>query len=299
MVRHPSYLSITHLIYLRRDTVGSVGLDSKDVPFCGSNSTIAHFRHAVALDEHHVKFTPTYYGTKTSKDEDPKDERDHPVQKSEGAAKSLYVHVTDAKEVFFAGVHCGAFLDFQRTAVTLFMDFLSDVGGGSVENGERYSLTHITLRWMIRECFKTETGIIFDAHMLKYETGLDIGPGPTFATPSLTSTADNRLAKKSKGPSWISSAFSWKAKVSRPPKTRSDSKKPVIPIDDESQEELHDALSRIYDQLEEHSYWWAMEHIPGELLSSLESFAPVTSLHSDWEASYGFSLFRRLLEKHD
>ena len=42
-----------------------------------------HFRHALALDEHRVKYIP-YYWTK-----DPE--------------------VTDVKEVFFAGVHCGAF----------------------------------------------------------------------------------------------------------------------------------------------------------------------------------------------
>ena len=113
MVCHPSYRSIIHFIVLRRDTVGSIGWDSEDLPFCGSNSAIAHFRHALSLDERRVKFTPTYYGTKTSKDEDPNDEKESPVQKAEGAAKNLYVHATDVEEVFFAGVHCGAFQYFQ------------------------------------------------------------------------------------------------------------------------------------------------------------------------------------------
>ena len=143
-----------------------------------------------------------------------------------------------------------------------------------MKNGERYSLARIPLRWMIRECFDAKTGILFDAHMLKYETGLDIGPGPTFPAPQSLLPTTHKLAKRPEGPSWISSTFSWiRAKVSSPPKTASDDnddKKPVIPIGDESQEELNDALSRIYDQLEEHSYWRAMEQIPGKLLSSLE-----------------------------
>lgn len=42
-------------------------------------------------------------------------------------------------EVWFAGAH-------------------TDVGGGSVKNGERYSLARISLRWMIRQCFKCDTG---------------------------------------------------------------------------------------------------------------------------------------------
>ena len=141
-------------------------------------------------------------------------------------------------------------------------------------NDTRYSLARIPLRWMIRECFKTKTGIIFDAHMLKYEAGLDIGPGPTFAAPQSLLPTTHKLAKKAEGPSWISSTLSWiQVKVSSPPKTTSDDnddKTPIIPMGDESQEELNDALSRIYDQLEEHSYWMAMEQIPGKLPSSLE-----------------------------
>jgi hypothetical protein len=47
-------------------------------------------------------------------------------------------------QVFFAGAHC-------------------DVGGGSVLNGTRHSLARIPLRWMIREIFKADVGIIFGA----------------------------------------------------------------------------------------------------------------------------------------
>ena len=120
-----------------------------------------------------------------------------------------------------------------------------------MKNGERYSLAHIPLRWMIRECFKTKTGIIFDAHMLKYETGLDIGPGPTFEVPPPVLPTSKT-----------------------PPGDR-----PVGPTGDEPQEELNDALSPIYNQLEEHSYWRIMELIPSMFSSSLESFTQITSLY--------------------
>ena len=63
---------------------------------------------------------------------------------------------TDAEEVWFAGCHC-------------------DVGGGSVRNGTRHSLARIPLRWMIRECFRTKTGIIFDKEALREVIGIDSG----------------------------------------------------------------------------------------------------------------------------
>ncbi|KAI0370474.1 hypothetical protein BV20DRAFT_1035927 [Pilatotrama ljubarskyi] len=60
---------------------------------------------------------------------------------------------TDVKEVWFAGCHC-------------------DVGGGSVPDAMSHSLARIPLRWMIRECFRTNTGIRFHGELLK-EIGLD------------------------------------------------------------------------------------------------------------------------------
>ncbi|KAI0756454.1 hypothetical protein C8Q80DRAFT_1128679 [Daedaleopsis nitida] len=77
---------------------------------------------------------------------------------------------TDVKEVWFAGCHC-------------------DVGGGSVLDTEKHSLARIPLRWMIRECFRTNTGIRFHAELLKEigldpatlwpisKTGIEYGPG--------------------------------------------------------------------------------------------------------------------------
>ena len=36
-----------------------------------------------------------------------------------------------------------------------------------MQNTEKKSLAHISLRWMVRECFRTSTGILFDPEQLK------------------------------------------------------------------------------------------------------------------------------------
>jgi uncharacterized protein (DUF2235 family) len=43
------------------DTVASVGLVPRYLPFAHTNNAIRFFRHAVALDEHRVKFMPNWY----------------------------------------------------------------------------------------------------------------------------------------------------------------------------------------------------------------------------------------------
>lgn len=49
---------------LLRDTVDSVGLIPKHVPFTKKNTCVKTFRHAIALDEHRVKFKPNLFGEK-------------------------------------------------------------------------------------------------------------------------------------------------------------------------------------------------------------------------------------------
>lgn len=71
-----------------------------------------------------------------------------------GQSKSKLFSPPKSEEVWFTGCH-------------------SDVGGGSVSNRTRHSLSRIPLRWMIRECFACDTGIIFDADILRERIGLD------------------------------------------------------------------------------------------------------------------------------
>ena len=91
---------------------------------------------------------------------------------------------TDALEVWFAGCHC-------------------DIGGGSVQNGTRHTLARIPLRWMIRQCFLTNTGIIFDKDMLKSVMGIDadtLYPKVRDRPARLPATQDSSLAERVRQP---------------------------------------------------------------------------------------------------
>ena len=139
-----------------------------------------------------------------------------------------------------------------------------------MENGTRHSLARITLRWMVRECFKTNTGIVFDAHMLKHEIGLDIdsvlkAPTPLSSPPPSPCPSSLPSEKApSESPTSLTSRYrplSWfKGKPSRDNATTD----PRPPYKGEYQEEVDDAVSPIYDQLNMHWYWKAMEYIPCE-----------------------------------
>ncbi|PWN41652.1 hypothetical protein IE81DRAFT_324280 [Ceraceosorus guamensis] len=61
---------------------------------------------------------------------------------------------TDALEVWFAGAH-------------------ADVGGGAVGNDTRHALSNIPLRWMIRQTFACDTGILYNADVLA-DYGMDV-----------------------------------------------------------------------------------------------------------------------------
>lgn len=170
-----------------RDTVASVGIIPRELPFVANNSAITYFRHALALDEHRAKFIPNFYHSSKREQEDlwaeqqasktrpsatpmasavsnGKKPQENGTQKGSKHMTESQLHQqavnaklgtqTDSKEVWFAGCHC-------------------DIGGGSVPNDTPNSLARIPLRWMIRECFDCKTGIIFDADILRDEIGID------------------------------------------------------------------------------------------------------------------------------
>ncbi|KAK0485468.1 hypothetical protein EDD18DRAFT_1026076, partial [Armillaria luteobubalina] len=144
------------------------------------------------------------------------------------------------------------------------------VGGGSVQNSTRYSLSRIPLRWMVRECFKAETGILFDSERLRL-TGLDratlypsVMPRPPAVSvgSSVIPTGQTKVSLSQR----ITSLFR------RPPLPVSDEGQACaqeasieeLPIGTEEEEELRDALSLIYDQLNISKSWWILELIPLE-----------------------------------
>jgi len=112
------------------DTACSVGLIPRSLPFTASNTAVRYFCHALALDERRATFQANHW------------HRRHYKNDNEGRLQ------TDVREVWFAGCH-------------------ADVGGGSVPNDTENSLARTSLRWMILECFRTGTGILFRKEPLK------------------------------------------------------------------------------------------------------------------------------------
>ena len=245
-----------------RDTVEAVGLSQYRLPFCVSDNTIEYFRHAISLDERRVKFSPTYYHG-AHQHEKPGSETCELGLHAKGVQKKGI----DVKEVFFAGVHCGALLVLSKNERRIVYHATLDVGGGAVKNDERHALARIPLRWMIRECFQAEAGIIFDARALKNEIGLDMDPkssGPMRKAPKLLSRPAQQLdMHKTDGVAkrmfdTITTPISWmwtipsngyKVHWDRTPKG-------------ECQEELEDSASPINDRLDIW-YWKAMQYAPG------------------------------------
>ncbi|EIM20752.1 hypothetical protein WALSEDRAFT_60830 [Wallemia mellicola CBS 633.66] len=134
-------------------------------------------------------------------------------------------HKTKVKEVYFIGAH-------------------ADVGGGSVPNNTRNSLARISLRWMFRQAFKAETGIIFQTHLLDYH-GLDIG--------TLYPIVKPRPEAHYKVPD----EFPQMPNLKDVPIERYDRSKLS-----EEDEDVLDSLSCINDQLELSKIWWLLEYYP-------------------------------------
>jgi hypothetical protein len=138
---------------------------------------------------------------------------------------------------------------------------------------------------------KVNTGVIFDAHMLKHEVGLDIDS--IFAAPKPLSPTTLHLA----GPdgtelqgfsllhlpaaiiSALGSPFRWIwGKLShRSPKAVFSFEQEGFVSEGEAQEELDDALCPIYGQLDKHIYWKVVEWIPCKLPPNLSPSAAMSS----------------------
>ena len=121
-----------------------------------------------------------------------------------------------------------------------------DVGGGSVLNETRNSLARISLRWMIQECFRTNTGIQFRPDALE-ALGLHLGtqhhaqdnPSQQLLVPGdMGAPGDPSTINGSAMPA-EASAFTTK-----------------------EEEERADALSPMHDELDNVKAWWILECLP-------------------------------------
>ena len=241
------------------DTVSSVGVIPHTLPFTKSNKSIRIFRHALALDEHRARFRPALYqhvtdaaargtqpgdmpksdtivGTREGWDKLKKGDvkmKNRSRHESEFDAENVRdgQDHTDVKEVWFAGCHC-------------------DIGGGSVEDDTPHTLARIPLRWMIRECFKNDTGIRFHAELLK-----DIGLDPTSLHPIVKERPD----------------------ALQPDTPHFNTVAGPAPETSEEEHEVRDALSPIYDQLVLAPYWWLLEFLP--MRQRFQGPAPDRKMH--------------------
>ena len=146
-----------------------------------------------------------------------------------------------------------------------------DVGGGSVDNDTSYSLARIPLRWMIRECFKTNTGIMFMSDGLR-KLGLD----PASLYPDVLSRPPPLPVTQ--------------ARIQGIPRTPP--KNHYAEVDDlvkvyksEEEHELLDAMSPVYDQLAMAKFWWILELIPMKQKYQRSS-------STNWEKIYSMNMGR-------
>ena len=151
-------------------------------------------------------------------------------------------------------------LSFQPLILLFF--FHLDVGGGSVSNKTRHSLARIPLRWMIRECFKTNSGILFNSQSL-HSIGLDpstLYPTVTPRPSALPIGPNDRI----QNPPVIPIPIDIRALYKKQEKDHDLLKRLKCDgkVGTEEEEERHDALSPKYDQLSIKKFWWILEIIP-------------------------------------
>ncbi|TFK88070.1 hypothetical protein K466DRAFT_489675 [Polyporus arcularius HHB13444] len=198
-------------LYLRTDALASedsaVFKDfysiNVDIQFIGVWDTVC----SVGIPEKHFPFTASCPFVRTFRHALSLDERRVKFKADHHDASGL--HKTDVKEVWFAGCH-------------------ADVGGGSVANEEQHSLARISLRWMVRECVRTNTGIRFCNELLE-DIGLDPETLYSRAEADIVHDPDFALAR------------------------------PLAVHSTEDVEEIKDALCTICDELALRPLWWIVE----------------------------------------
>ena len=279
------------------DSVASVGFIPRKLPLSSTpTNKPTYFRHAMALDEHRAKFKTKRYQERDQIDQHsgwrtlaetrhwkqsktsfnangtpaPAANGPNPTRKMSKAeareakrAEELRrldvlanpVEDTNVLEVWFTGCH-------------------ADVGGGAVKNEIRHKLSQVPLRWMIRQCFDCNTGIVFHTHRLA-EEGLDIhtlwpmytslskpvvGPPPslmekfengTIAPISHRSTTLKPVDDNDKNAALIHHLY-----------TDDEKQTPVEEWVPEQVEDYFDALAPINDQLVQARGWWSLEFWP-------------------------------------
>ncbi|THU98866.1 hypothetical protein K435DRAFT_856204 [Dendrothele bispora CBS 962.96] len=170
------------------DCVNSVGvLRARGAWFTSFNPYVKVFRHAVSLDERRSKFDRSMW--------------EHKNESEMAKIMPGRIDSTDVEQVWFAGSHSdvgGGSVQIERGTgkCKFFIHCAAPVDFISVSANDRTSsLANISLRWMIMECFRTGSGIIFNTMQLK-QTGLLPQESPLLESPGLVVWASqSNLAK--------------------------------------------------------------------------------------------------------
>ncbi|EKM79596.1 hypothetical protein AGABI1DRAFT_59288 [Agaricus bisporus var. burnettii JB137-S8] len=298
------------------DTVDSVGIFPKRLPFTTSNGIVRVFRHAISLDERRSKFKTNLW-SRSHPDEHPSVEASpsqvtetctspdsyvnekipsvptspsssYPsgkrsgsgniggilqknlglrrVQTWDGDGGSTHDKKLDTMEAIYSATSPKKLEEPTNTEEVWFAGCHCDVGGGAVSNKTRHSLARISLRWMIRECFKTNTGIMFESEGLQ-EIGLDPATLYPFALPRpppLKLKSEHKIQKPPADPIPVRPHATLYKK--RPAEIQAHHTFYPSPfLGSEEAEELQDALSPAYDQLKLRKGWWILEILPIQL----------------------------------
>ncbi|KAF8625618.1 hypothetical protein AX17_006803 [Amanita inopinata Kibby_2008] len=242
------------------DTVSSVGIFGRHLPFSTSNTSIRTFRHAVSLDERRAKFKANLWNRPEEKElkysgfdaSNPMNSLNSTedcklcIEDEEIGYVKDPTRPTDVKEVWFSGCHC-------------------DVGGGSVSNDTTTNLARIPLRWMIRECFRRRSGIIFLKEGLQ-----DLALNPAMLWPTVQ---ERPPALNPPETAYISKAKGGSSKFVSP--------LALVDSPSEEQYDLRDVLSPYYDQLR--GAWWILEWIPTmHRYQDPETNGWITEFKSNW-----------------
>ena len=134
---------------------------------------------------------------------------------------------------------------------------------------------------MIRECFRTGTGIMFIAEELQ-EIGMDPITLHPFVTPplprihALRSDPVKKVHRASKRKDLKQKIMSWVSGNPIAMATPQEAVVQVSPIGTEAEEEHKDALSPRYDQLKLAPLWWILEYLPMEVRTRFADNWPIT-----------------------
>ncbi|KAI1791963.1 hypothetical protein LXA43DRAFT_1008636 [Ganoderma leucocontextum] len=239
------------------DTASSVGdVIPRTLPFTRLNTSIRVFRHALALHEPRASLHPKFYeGCGT----DQATSLSLTAVAIATGCMNLLRHWSqqfdarncqdgaDVQEVWFVGSHC-------------------DIGGCAVPEDSPHSLGRIPLRWMVRECFRANTGIQFHAEGLR-----NIGLDPA----SLYPIVEDR------------------PRPLQPRYHHFNDIAPRVPMASEEEHDVRDALSPMHDQFNVFALlWWILGFLP------IWRHIPLV-LHPFAISSRGMNLLRGLVVPKD